>query len=157
MFYTLLLYLLFSHISNTPQQFYDYSYLLKNNIINTHPIKELGCLSKAIYFESRGEPIKGQYEVANVILNRVHSKYYPNTVCGVVNQKGQFSYNHNLTIHNKKVYNNIKYIAINSIYKWKKTDNPVLFYHNKKVKPRWSNLFVKTKVIGNHIFYRKRG
>ena len=142
---------------NIPQQFYDNSYLTKNNLISIYSTKETQCLSQALYFESRGEPVEGQFEVADVILNRVHSEYYPNTVCGVVNQKGQFTYNHNLTIHNKKVYNDISVIAINSIYKWKKTDNPILFYHNKKVKPKWSNLFVKTKVIGNHVFYKKRG
>jgi len=44
------------------------------------------CLTEALYFEARGETIKGQFAVAEVILNRVASRAYPNTLCGVVNQ-----------------------------------------------------------------------
>ena len=44
------------------------------------------CLAEAIYFESRGEPLAGQIAVAEVILNRVDSPAYPNTVCGVTHQ-----------------------------------------------------------------------
>ncbi len=44
------------------------------------------CLANAIYFESRGEPVRGQIAVAQVVMNRVFSAYYPNTVCGVVYQ-----------------------------------------------------------------------
>ncbi|MEO0830647.1 MAG: cell wall hydrolase, partial [Pseudomonadota bacterium] len=44
------------------------------------------CLAEALYFEARGETVKGQFAVAEVILNRVASSLYPNTVCGVINQ-----------------------------------------------------------------------
>ena len=44
------------------------------------------CLADAIYFEARGEPFKGQQAVAQVVMNRVFSGYYPNDVCGVVYQ-----------------------------------------------------------------------
>ncbi len=45
------------------------------------------CLTEAIYFEARGEPVRGQIAVAQVVLNRVFSGYYPSTVCGVVYQR----------------------------------------------------------------------
>jgi hypothetical protein len=48
--------------------------------------KEIECLTAAIYFEARGEPIIGQNMVAQVVLNRVESAYYPDTVCDVVYQ-----------------------------------------------------------------------
>lgn len=48
--------------------------------------KEVRCLGLAVYLEARGEPLKGQIAVANVIMNRVRSGRYPPTVCGVVNQ-----------------------------------------------------------------------
>ena len=48
--------------------------------------KEMNCLAKAIYFEARGEPVKGQQLVAQVVLNRVDSEYYPDTICDVVYQ-----------------------------------------------------------------------
>ena len=44
------------------------------------------CLADAVYFEARGEPLRGQMAVAQVIMNRVFSGYYPNNVCGVVYQ-----------------------------------------------------------------------
>ena len=44
------------------------------------------CLADAVYFEARGEPLRGQMAVAQVIINRVFSGYYPNNVCGVVYQ-----------------------------------------------------------------------
>lgn len=57
---------------------------------------EWECLRTAIYFESRGETLRGQFAVAEVILNRVDSPDYPKTICGVVQQGGsggcQFSY-----------------------------------------------------------------
>ena len=65
--------------------------------------RELQCLSEAIYFEARGEPLIGQLAVGNVIMNRVSSPRFPNTICKVVHQgrkingqmvrnKCQFSY-----------------------------------------------------------------
>ena len=55
------------------------------------------CLAEAIYFEARGEPVRGQIAVAQVVMNRVFSRYYPNSVCGVVYQNSnrracQFSF-----------------------------------------------------------------
>ena len=44
------------------------------------------CLANAIYFEARNEPVRGQIAVAQVVLNRVFSPYYPGDVCGVVYQ-----------------------------------------------------------------------
>ena len=44
------------------------------------------CLASAIYFEARNEPVRGQIAVAQVVLNRVFSPYYPGDVCGVVYQ-----------------------------------------------------------------------
>jgi spore germination cell wall hydrolase CwlJ-like protein len=57
-------------------------------------IMALQCLSTALVFEARSESIRGQAAVAQVILNRVHDLRYPNDVCGVVNQRHQFSFMH---------------------------------------------------------------
>ena len=118
--------------------------------------KDIKCLSEALYFEARGESVEGQTAVANVILNRVDSKLYPNTVCGVINQPGQFTYTHKLIPHNNKTYNKICVVSINSMYRWKKDDSPILYYHNLTVKPGWAKRFVKVKTIGNHTFYKRR-
>jgi N-acetylmuramoyl-L-alanine amidase len=51
------------------------------------------CLSSVIYHEAKGEPLNGQIAVAQVVVNRVNSNgKFPNTVCGVVKQRGQFSW-----------------------------------------------------------------
>lgn len=51
---------------------------------------DFDCLSETIYRESRGEPEKGQIAVAWVVLNRIRSSLFPDTVCDVVKQRGQF-------------------------------------------------------------------
>jgi len=56
--------------------------------------KEINCLALNIYYEARGEPLNGQFAVAAVTMNRVKSYKYPNTVCGVVWQRRQFSWTH---------------------------------------------------------------
>ena len=56
------------------------------------PLEEVLCVTEAIWFESRGEPVAGKYAVAHVINNRVKSNRFPNTYCEVVNQPYQFSY-----------------------------------------------------------------
>src|ERR1700685_59090 len=47
---------------------------------------DLECLAENVYFEARGEPLEGQYAVAEVTLNRTRSDHFPHTVCGVVHQ-----------------------------------------------------------------------
>jgi len=61
------------------------------------PTRELDCLSTAVYYEARGEPVDGQAAVAQVVLNRARHPAWPNSVCGVVFQAGapgvcQFSF-----------------------------------------------------------------
>ena len=56
------------------------------------PTPQHECLAGAVYFESKGEPLRGQLSVAEVILNRARSGRFPASVCGVVKQRGQFSF-----------------------------------------------------------------
>lgn len=57
-----------------------------------YPKDEHMCLSHSIYHESRGEPIEGQVMVANVIINRVKHKEFPDSICSVVHQRNQFEW-----------------------------------------------------------------
>lgn len=52
------------------------------------------CLVDAIYHEARGEPEKGMFAVASVVLARAEHPKFPSSVCSVVKQKGQFTFNH---------------------------------------------------------------
>lgn len=54
--------------------------------------RELRCMATAVYFEARGETVRGQVAVGQVIMTRVRSNFYPNTICGVVFQ-GQWNRN----------------------------------------------------------------
>ena len=127
--------------------------------------QEWYCLAEALYFEARGESLRGQVAVAEVILNRVDSKRYPKTICGVVQQGQhrrnacQFSYNcdgRSNHIGNKKVFERLGKIAWSMMNGTpRKLTGSALYYHNTSVKPRWSRKFHRTAKIGSHIFYRR--
>lgn len=127
--------------------------------------KERMCLAKGIYFEARGEPIKGQMAVAQVIMNRVREGYYPDSVCGVVfegahrRNKCQFSFacdGHKDVPRNKKLWNLAKELAGKTINGqiWLADIGNASHYHADYVKPRWRRYMRKIKKIGVHIFYR---
>src|SRR5690606_14933925 len=122
------------------------------------------CLAEAMYFEARGEGLAGQIAVAEVVLNRVDSARYPDTVCDVVSQgtgngrSCQFSYNCDglsNTVGNKPVWNRIGKIAWLMLQGRPRTlTDEALYFHNTSVSPSWSRKFVRTTKIGRHIFYR---
>ena len=120
------------------------------------------CLAEALYFEARGESVKGQFAVAEVILNRVDSRSFPNSVCGVVHQGGrsgcQFSYTCDgrpEVIREKGAYAEVRKVASLALHG---VADPVTdgatFYHTKGVRPSWSRKFPQTATIGAHKFYR---
>lgn len=122
------------------------------------------CLTEALYFEARGESPLGQIAVAEVILNRVDSARFPDTVCGVVRQgaksgKGcQFSYycdGKKEYIANRPVYDRLGKIAWVMMQGRPRTlTGKATYYHSSSVNPRWSRTFTETARIGDHIFYR---
>src|SRR5437763_15592668 len=66
-------------------------------------IEEINCMTEAMYFEARGEKHIGALAVAHVILNRMKSGKFPETACGVIRQKGQFTYKPTKRIHEAAV------------------------------------------------------
>lgn len=119
----------------------------------------LQCLAEAIYFEARGEGTKGMRAVAEVILNRVDNHRFPNSVCGVVYQKGQFSYLRmsKRGIHNKAVYGRIQQIAFEAMSGAapRSLTDGATYFHTTSVRPDWSHRFTRTTRIGAHVFYRQ--
>lgn len=125
------------------------------------------CLAQALYFEARGETVEGIFAVAEVILNRVDSALYPDSICGVINQgtgrlhQCQFSYTcdgKKETIHEPKAYDLVARIAERTIEgSHRPLTEGATHYHTKSVKPRWSRTFPRTATIGYHHFYRQPG
>ncbi len=126
---------------------------------------EWECLAKALYFESRGESVRGQIAVAEVILNRRDSGLYPPTVCGVVRQGGgggcQFSYvcaGTSKKIRERDAYTLAGKIAAIMLNGTPRTlTDGATHFHTRQVKPGWSNRFARTANIGAHVFYRQPG
>ena len=112
--------------------------------------KETKCLATAIYHEANAESVKGQIAVANVIMNRVKSKDFPNSVCSVISQKGQFSWYGRV----KHEYTNETLaIARKMLNNRQDNTNGALFFHSGK-NPYWTRKMKMTKQIGNHKFYK---
>jgi spore germination cell wall hydrolase CwlJ-like protein len=132
---------------------------------------ELSCLARGIYFEARGEPVSGQFAVGRVILNRVNSPAYPDTVCGVVYQNAhrknacQFSFacdGIQDRIDDFDSWGRILERAATLLVRRSEcsriTASTGLIsistnYHATYVSPRWAKALVRTGRIGQHIFY----
>lgn len=118
---------------------------------------ETDCLARAVYFESKGEPLAGQLSVAEVIINRSQSRRFPSTICGVVRQAGQFSFVRRGYIPQPPQASRDwrTAVAIARIATQDLADGSApnaLFFHARRVNPRWRLTRVAT--VGNHVFYR---
>ena len=125
--------------------------------------KQWQCMAEALYFEARGEAVLGQFAVAEVIMNRVKSSRYPDTVCGVIRQgtgqrhRCQFSFycdGRAEVINEPRAYEQVGKVARLAM----DGDVPTLtrgatHYHTRAVSPNWSKVFEKTATIGYHHFY----
>lgn len=123
------------------------------------------CLAEALYFEARGEGVKGIFAVAEVILNRVDSPSYPDTVCDVIYQgtgrlfECQFTYSCDglkETIEERDAYEAVAKIARLMLDGAPRalTDGAT-HYHTKAVDPSWASVYPRTTTIGSHHFYRQ--
>ncbi|MEM6488072.1 MAG: cell wall hydrolase [Pseudomonadota bacterium] len=127
--------------------------------------REWYCLAEGVYFEARGESIPGQIAVAEVILNRVDSRRYPGSICGVLDQGAhrlnacQFSYNCDgraETIHEPRAFALAGKIAWIMMQGRPRTlTGHATHYHATHVSPRWARKLTRTAQIGDHVFYRR--
>jgi hypothetical protein len=128
--------------------------------------RERRCLATAIYFEARGEPTRGQIAVGQVILNRVRSPQFPETICGVVYQGQmapgcQFSFACDGKTDTPKpgaqwdLAQTLSH-KITSGQVWLAEVGYSTYYHADYVRPGWASDMNKIDSIGRHIFYKKR-
>ena len=126
---------------------------------------EFKCLAEALYFEARGETVKGQFAVAEVIRNRVKSTRFPNSYCSVINQgtgkkhRCQFSYTCDgkpEVVAEPAAYARVAKVARATIDgKSPDITKGATFYHTTAVRPSWSRKFTNTARFGVHLFYSR--
>ncbi|MEP1768540.1 MAG: cell wall hydrolase [Sulfitobacter sp.] len=126
---------------------------------------EFSCLTEALYFEARGETVKGQFAVAEVIRNRVKSSRFPNSYCAVINQgtgkKYQCQFTYTCDGRPEVVSEHAAFARVAKVARatidGKSPDitDGATFYHTTAVRPSWAAKFTKTARFGVHLFYRR--
>jgi spore germination cell wall hydrolase CwlJ-like protein len=129
--------------------------------------QNLECLARNVYFEARGEPLAGQYAVAEVTLNRKASRHYPRTICEVVYQKnwdplrkryvGAFSWTEFRVLPEPagEEWQRAWRVA-EAVYYGKQLPalQGALFFHAHYIKPDWAKSKQRVARIGRHVFYK---
>jgi spore germination cell wall hydrolase CwlJ-like protein len=126
--------------------------------------QEWRCLAEALYFEARGETVKGQFAVAEVIMNRVQSERFPGSLCGVIHQgtgkKYQCQFTYTCDGRAEVIAEPGAFARVGKIARAimdgqapKLTDGAT-HYHTTAVRPKWSRVYTRTAQIGVHLFYR---
>ncbi|VAW22033.1 Mlr7408 protein [hydrothermal vent metagenome] len=135
--------------------------------VNRFSEREQWCLSTAIYFEARGESYRGQVGVAQVVMNRVKSRTFPNSICGVVFQNKSWRNRCQFSFACDGIPDRVREPAA-----WAKAEEitqkvtsgeiylpevaDAINYHANYVYPAWAPRMKRLTQIGTHIFYRFR-
>lgn len=141
-------------------------YLSRDALASQRMAGQIRCLAMNIYHEARGEPIAGQYAVAEVTMNRTRSRDFPSSVCKVVYQK------HWNPRHKENIYafswagmslpTNTHSAAWRQAWQIARTVltedhvptlHGALYYHSVDIKPGWARHHKRIAIIGRHIFY----
>ena len=134
---------------------------------NSKRAKAEKCLANAIYFEARDEPVRAQIAVAQVVLNRVFSPFYPNEVCEVVYQNAgrhlacQFTFacdGKSKAIKEPDAWERAERIAKDTLdgKLWMPDVAKSTHYHDDWAHPNWVGEMRKMDKLGGLIFYRPR-
>ena len=150
--------------------------LMSNGPVSETTIEETFCMAQNIYYEARGESLKGKQAVGNVVLNRVDHKKYPDTICGVVYEAKRYSWNNDVVIpgqcqfswycdglsdnpKEKTTWRNALIVAKDAYTLYKLgtdvTDGS-MWYHAQNVSPNWRHDFDYIGRIDDHLFYRTK-
>lgn len=116
------------------------------------------CLAQNIYFEARGQDLDGQRMVAEVTMSRVETEGFPKTVCGVVWQKGQFSWTEDGksdTPKDEKAWLLAQEIAADVLVNGCDLCTGATYFATVDAKPYWADDMDEVWRWGDHIFYTK--
>lgn len=126
--------------------------------------RDQACLAQAIYYEARSETQRGQVAVAEVVMNRVRSRAYPNSVCAVVYQGShrttgcQFTFTCDGSLNRRpygRAWERSQRVASAVLMGYTRpVTNRATHYHTHAVNPIWNSGLVQTTSIGSHVFYR---
>lgn len=130
--------------------------------------KQQECLARGIYFEARGETVKGQAAVAEVILNRVRNPAYPEDICDVVYQNDNWRNRCQFSFACDGIRDRVRRglhwqiarevaRAVTSGAIWFPELASATHYHAVYVRPDWARTMKRVERIGRHIFYKTRG
>ena len=139
----------------------------KRDLVRGVHQRNLDCLARNVYFEARGEPLAGQYAVAEVTMNRKASRRFPRTVCEVVYQQnwdplrgryvGAFSWTefNSLPEPEGEHWRRAQEVA-EAVYYGRQPPvlRGALYYHASYIRPDWAPEKKRVAQIGRHIFYR---
>ncbi len=119
--------------------------------------RELNCLAGAIYFEAKSESLDGQLAVGRVIVNRSKSGRFPNSYCGVVFQRSQFSFVRGnampaIAKTSRGWKNAVAMAQIAHEGSWTSPVEGALYFHAARVSPGWH--LTRLARVDNHVFYR---
>ena len=124
------------------------------------------CLARTIYWEANRKDDAEMEAIAYVVMNRLGHKGFPNTICGVVKQgheQGacQFSWwcdGRPDGAREEEPYSHAKEIARKALNRQlKDRSDGALYFHHRKVTPNWSNEYIRTIDVGEHVFYKPAG
>lgn len=131
--------------------------------------QEIECLARNIFHEARGEPREGKIAVGVVTINRRNDSRFPNTICGVINQRTravcQFSWRcQAVRAPNRSDQNWIESQQIarslltdrGFFQQFRQRMGNILFFHATYVRPAWSRSKARLYRIGGHLFYGDR-
>ena len=150
-------------VDTTTRLVYDRDFLAQQPVATGG--EQWECLAEALYFEARGESVRGMFAVGEVILNRVDTDAYPDTLCGVINQGTGRRYQCQFTYTCDGKAENIgeprSWERVGKVARILMDGAPraltggATHYHTKAVNPSWARRFPRTASIGSHYFYRQ--
>lgn len=120
---------------------------------STSSRSDANLLARVVHGEARGESYTGKVAVAAVVLNRVRSSSFPNTISGVIYQKGAFSCVSNGSINNTPNNQSIR-AALDALNGWDPTGGCLYYYNPRLTDDEWIRTRTVQTVIGNHYFAR---
>ena len=134
--------------------------LMFSPMVSAKPLSaEMKCMADNLHHEARVDGVAGMAAVASVVMNRVASPRYPNTVCKVVHQRKQFSWTLYKRLKRQKLRHDWKTLMVARLaIKGQLIDKTggATHYHALYVRPFWAEHLPFTVQIGTHLFYKDK-